>query len=131
MSSYNELKDEPVVVIYHSGCYDGFCAAWIFWRQFPKAEFVPANYGDDPPDVRGKSVFVVDFSYPRETLLRMNEESSSLVVLDHHRTAQKDLEGLDFCTFDMTKSGGRLAWEFIYGTLKTPNWPIHRQLKSF
>ena len=50
------------IVIYHAGCADGFCAAWLLWREFPDAQFVPAHYGDVPPDVTGKIVYVVDFS---------------------------------------------------------------------
>jgi len=106
------------IVIYHAGCADGFCAAWLLWREFPDAQFVPAHYGDKPPDVTGKIVYVVDFSYPRETLLAMNEAASFMVVLDHHKTAQEALEGLPFCRFDMRKSGGRLTWEYIQWSIK-------------
>jgi len=35
---------------------------------------------------------------------------ADVVVLDHHQTAQKALEGLNFAHFDMTKSGAVLAW---------------------
>lgn len=102
------------LVIYHAGCADGFCAAWLFWKEYPDAEFIPANYGDESPDVTGRIVYVVDFSYPRDVLLRMYEQAELLVVLDHHKTAKADLDGLPFCTFDMDKSGGRLAWEYLY-----------------
>lgn len=109
---------EKRIVIYHAGCADGFCAAWLLWRVFPDAEFVPANYGDDPPDVAGKIVYVVDFSYPRDTLIQMHEQSASLVVLDHHRSAQQALADLPFCVFNMDKSGGRLTWEYIQSSIR-------------
>lgn len=121
------------IVIYHAGCADGFCAAWLLWREFPDAQFVPAHYGDKPPDVAGKIVYVVDFSYPRETLIAMNEAASFMVVLDHHKTAQEALEGLPFCRFDMAKSGARLTWEYIQWSIKKnrvtecgeqPNWVV-------
>ncbi len=57
---------------------------------------------------------IVDFSYKREILLDVKSRARSLVVLDHHQTAQKDLEGLNFCKFDMTKSGAMLTWEYFY-----------------
>lgn len=105
------------LVIYHKDCFDGFTAAWVFWSMVDKdAEFHPASYGSEPPDVTGKNVYVVDFSYPRETLLKMKEEALLLVVLDHHKTAQKDLEGLDFCNFDMNRSGAGLAWDHFVGS---------------
>lgn len=103
-----------IIVIYHGGCADGFCAAWLFHRMYPDAEYIPARYGDVPPDVTGRDVFIVDFSFSRDLLLKMKEQAKSLVVLDHHKTAQADLDGLDFCVFDMTKSGARLAWEHLY-----------------
>ena len=107
---------EPdTICIYHGGCTDGFCAAWIVRRAFPgKAiTFFPAQYGDTPPNVMGKKVIIVDFSYPRETLLKMHADATRLVVYDHHKTAQKDLEGLDFCVFDMNESGASLVQKTI------------------
>lgn len=120
------------VVIYHGGCSDGFCAAWLLHQHFPNAEFVPAHYRDEPPDVSRKHVYVVDFSYPRETLLRMYDDAASLVVLDHHKTAKKELEGLPFCVFDEDKSGARLTHEYIdrailgrtNGFLSRPHWLV-------
>jgi hypothetical protein len=99
------------LVIYHANCWDGFCAAWIARRHFGEIETHAAHYGTEPPDVRGRGVYVLDFSYPRPTMLRLFEEAEHLVVLDHHATARDALAGLDFCTFDMSKSGARLTWE--------------------
>ena len=83
------------IVIYHGGCWDGFCAAWLLRGRYPDAEFIPARYGDPAPmeKMAGSRVFVVDFSYPRNVLIEMHRLAYSLVVLDHHKTAQKDLEG--------------------------------------
>jgi len=102
------------LIIYHANCWDGFAASWAM-RQIPAwvgAECVPAHYGDNPPDVSGKHVAIVDFSYPRETLLQMHAAAESLIVLDHHKTAQADLEGLDFCEFDMERSGAMMACDY-------------------
>lgn len=121
-----------MIVIYHGGgCVDGFTAAWCAWRKYgDAATYLPANYGDEPPDVKGEDVLVLDFSYPRETLLAMRDNArayanglatkleqnaSSVRVLDHHRTAEADLAGLDFCTFDMNRSGAGLAWDVLHG----------------
>jgi hypothetical protein len=41
------------LVLYHGGCFDGFCAAWVFDKYGPDlrsvggAEFVPVQYGQD------------------------------------------------------------------------------------
>lgn len=104
------------LVIYHANCNDGFCAAWVAWRQYRDAEFYGANYNQAPPDVRGRDVLVVDFSYRRDVLVRMDQDAACIRVLDHHKTAQADLEGLDFCQFDMERSGAGMAWDFLVGS---------------
>ena len=105
----------PRLVIYHGGCTDGFTAAWVCLRftEFKQAETLGASYDQPPPDVDGKDVVIVDFSYPRAELLQMAAAARSLRVLDHHKTAEADLKGLDFCVFDMERSGCGLAWDVL------------------
>lgn len=113
--------DQPLV-LYHANCWDGFAAAWAFHRVHPDAEFQPVQYGQRPPDVAGREVYILDFSYPREVLLEMHQAAKSLLVLDHHKTAEAELAGLDFCEFDLNRSGGRLAWERFID--RQPPWLI-------
>jgi len=100
------------VVIYHGGCTDGWCAAWILHRCFGGVELHSARHGDDPPNVKDRDVIVVDFSYDKKTMVRMSKECKSILVFDHHVTAQRHLEGLSFCHFDMEKSGAMLAYDY-------------------
>ena len=62
------------LVIYHSNCADGFSAAWCFWRKYgTEADYHAGVYQQDPPDVAGRDVYLVDFSYKRpvvEAMLR-------------------------------------------------------------
>lgn len=104
------------LVIYHKNCYDGFGAAWSAWRSLGEsAEYFAAQYGDEPPDVTGKIVYILDFSYKREQLLTMKSQSEKILVIDHHASAKKDLQGLDFCIFDMGHSGAILTWKYFFG----------------
>lgn len=106
-------------LIYHAACEDGFCSALFFKFVYPDAELIPWNYYyDGCPDVTGKDVLIADFSFKRPILLDMAAKAKSLRVLDHHATAEKHLAGLDFCTFDMSKSGARLTWEFLFDELR-------------
>jgi hypothetical protein len=99
-------------VIYHHNCIDGFTAAWCAWKVYgDSATYIPAQYNEPAPDVTGDDVLIVDFSYARSTLLAMRESAKSLRVLDHHKTAEEDLRGLDFCLFDMNRSGAGIAWD--------------------
>lgn len=109
-----------MICIYHADCADGFTAAWVVHMLHPEATFVAARHGDAPPDVTGQDVIVVDFSYPRETLLLMKEKALSLRVLDHHKTAKEALADLDFCTFDMARSGAGLAWDEFHPGVDRP-----------
>jgi len=44
---------------------------------------------------------------------RLKAEHPDLSVLDHHKSAREELEGLEYCTFDMEKSGARLTLEHL------------------
>lgn len=110
--------------IYHGNCADGFGSA-LSVKQYCDSlnydcEFIAANHGDVAPDVTDKHVLIVDFSFPRKKLLAMNEKSASLRVFDHHKTAQLDLEGLDFCIFDMSQSGAVLTWTTLFPNEEIP-----------
>lgn len=109
-------------IIYHGNCYDGFGAAWAAWRLYgDRARYLPALYGDPPPEIEKNGVvFIVDFSYPREVLLDLAKKSAAIWVLDHHKTAEADLVGLDFCTFDMEQSGAMLAWKEFQPNVEPP-----------
>lgn len=107
------------LIIHHRGCSDGICGALVLWLGLGKnAEVMSAQYGEDPPEdelLKDRDVWIVDFSYPRDTLLHMNEIASNLIVLDHHETAKNNCEGLPFATFDMDRSGARLAFDLVKG----------------
>lgn len=116
-----------MVIIYHNNCNDGFCAAWLLSKLYPDARFIPMNYGEAPPDVTGANVIIADFSFKRDILLGMKDLATSLIVLDHHKTAQADCEGLDFCVFDMNASGARLVykhWNGDFNALSMPSWLV-------
>lgn len=100
--------------IYHGNCADGFTAAWVIWSKHPDWEFYPGKYQEEPPDVTGREVYFVDFTYKRPVILEMAKKAKCITILDHHKTAEADLVDLPenvFVTFDMTKSGAHLAWD--------------------
>lgn len=104
---------DTVYVIYHADCYDGFGAAWAAWRALKdNGIYLPCRYGDPLPELPdGAVVAMVDISWPRATLEALATRCH-LDVLDHHKTARADLEGLQFATFAEDKSGAVLAWEW-------------------
>jgi oligoribonuclease NrnB/cAMP/cGMP phosphodiesterase (DHH superfamily) len=111
------------LVLYHANCLDGFTAAWCAWLSFgDSAEYVPVQYGpgQELPNVTGRDVLIVDFSYPRDVLLEMHAKAKSLRVFDHHHTAQQALDGLDFCTFDMNRSGAGITYDELFEDERPP-----------
>lgn len=113
--------DRPLVLYHGPECADGFCAAWLIHRYVCRdAEFIPVNYGQAPPDVAGRELLIVDFSYPRPVLEQMAAAAKSILVLDHHKTAEQELAGLSYCQFDMDRSGAELAWVWVVSPRKPP-----------
>jgi nanoRNase/pAp phosphatase (c-di-AMP/oligoRNAs hydrolase) len=80
--------------LYHGGCFDGFCAAWVWKCAFPDYEFVPVAHGCPPPDVKGRAVVIADFSYKRDVMKQLYADAQRVTVLDHHVSAEKELAGL-------------------------------------
>lgn len=109
------------ICIYHANCMDGFAAAFAVWKRYGENfEYIEANYGNEPPAIDGKIVYIVDFSYPKHILLQMEKLARGITVIDHHKTSKQDLDGLPFCIFDLTKSGAVLTWEHLFPTEPVP-----------
>lgn len=116
------------VCIYHGNCADGFGAAWAVRRALGEIAFHPGVYQEPPPDVTGKDVLMVDFSYKRPVLLEMAERARSILILDHHKTAKDDLVDLPGnvqCVFDMERSGARIAWDHFFPNESPPQLLLH------
>lgn len=115
------------LVIYHGNCADGFSAAWCFWRKFKDdADYHAGVYQQDPPDVTGRDVYLVDFSYKRPVVEGMLTKAKSVTLIDHHKSAIEDLRPLfaqDSWTgepkqlahfTDIDRSGSTLAWDYLF-----------------
>jgi oligoribonuclease NrnB/cAMP/cGMP phosphodiesterase (DHH superfamily) len=114
--------------IYHGNCADGFGAAWVVRKALGEIDFHPGKYQEPPPDVTGKDVVMVDFSYKRPVLLEMAEKANSILILDHHKTAAEDLLDLPAnvtAKFDMGRSGAMLTWEHFFPGEAPPPLLLH------
>lgn len=115
--------NNSTLCIYHKNCVDGFAAATVVKRALGDIEFIAASYQEPPPDVTGKYVIIVDFSYPRDVLIEMAAQAFSIFIIDHHKTAQADLIDLPAnvaCKFNMDHSGAILAWNQYFPELTPP-----------
>lgn len=110
------------LVIYHGNCLDGFGAAYALWCHFGDDDtaYHPANHGDDYPEITGKDVYILDYSYKRGQLIQLCEQAKTVTIIDHHISALKDLDGLDAIIknltliFDMNHSGAVLTWQHFH-----------------
>ncbi len=104
----------PPLVVYHAGCSDGFGAAFAAWRWDPAVELVPRTHGEAPPEVAGRDVYVFDFAFDRPTMEALAASARSVLLADHHASAQRELGDLPYCRFDMNRSGAGLAWDVLH-----------------
>lgn len=117
---------KPPLVVYHGGCRDGWCAAWVasrylLGRDGTHPELFAGYFGQAPPeDIDGREVYILDFSYTRDVLDDMHRRAGRLLVLDHHKTAQEALSARSYALFDMKRSGAGMAWDFFYAATPRP-----------
>lgn len=125
-------------VVYHANCSDGSAAAFCAYLMhgdnperinYYAAKHLPAgkedqNLLDSLDFLRGKghsiNMLIVDFCYPRDFLFKLRSKVNRLIVLDHHVTAMKEVGDLDFCYFDMNRSGAMLAWDYFFPNRTAP-----------
>lgn len=114
--------DHVDIVIYHDRCPDGKAGAWAFWRTKKPIRFYGCLHGQPPPNgIENQNVVIVDFCFPRGIIEEMAAKAKSITILDHHESAQDDLEGElpknVKVIFDMNRSGAQIAWDYLY------SWP--------
>lgn len=115
-----------IKVVYHNPCMDGFGAAFSAWKKFgDEAEYIPLNYGQETPEFQDEDeVYLLDFSFPMETMWELYNRLKFFVCIDHHKTLREDMqkwvgetgEGtyFPFIIFDNDHSGAVMAWAYFH-----------------
>lgn len=104
-----------IAVLYHKNCLDGLGGAYAAWKKFGNtAEYIPVYHGGPVPELSGKEVYMIDFSYPGDLLPKLEAANKKLVVLDHHEGAKEDVEKVKEHIYDMDRSGTGIAWEYFH-----------------
>lgn len=114
--------------IYHGNCADGFTSAWVVRKALGEdVDFHAGVYQNAPPEVEGRDVVMVDFSYKRAVLEQIRERAASVLILDHHQTAEADLKDLPgvVSVFDMNRSGARITWDHYFPKDEPPALLLH------
>lgn len=115
-------KQYKIFVLYHGKCMDGTGAHYAASKKFgDQAKYIPVFYNEPLPLIPdGSEVYILDFAYDRATLEALNARVAKLIVLDHHKTHQEDLKGLNYAYFDMNRSGAVLAWQYFFPDIDPP-----------
>ena len=100
-------------------------AAWL--ARGDKAEYIAMEHNSSAgpptlPPLKGRHVVVVDYCFSRQLTESIAAEAASFIVLDHHASALKDLDGLDDAlkVFEMGQSGATLAWDYFHPSTPAP-----------
>lgn len=114
------LKD--IVIIYHDQCRDGFGAAYAAWRKFgDRASYIARKTQDPVPEgLTNKEIYIVDYSYKKPELEALREANTSVVVIDHHKTAEEAVTAFPENVFDLEHSGAVLAWQYFHPDKPVP-----------
>lgn len=114
------LKD--IVIIYHGDCRDGFGAAYAAWKKFGNAaSYLPwKDHRVLPEGLTDKTIYIADFSFREPMLGELIAANKSVVVLDHHQSAETDVRAYPQNIFDNNHSGAVLAWQYFYPDTEVP-----------
>ena len=119
------IISQDIVVIYHADCRDGFGAAYAAWKKFGEsATYIPRKTQFPPPEgLTGKEIYILDYSYSKETLDELVANNRSVTVIDHHQTAKAAVTSFPNNIFDQLHSGATLAWMYFH-----PDTPVPKLL---
>jgi hypothetical protein len=132
-----EADPDPLkkLCFYHSGCPDGFGAAWSVRKAWGEDAWYVARGHEDRVrmgDCEDALVAFVDIAPGRDELRELADVASQVVVLDHHVTARDRLtsdssyvneleEEGHLLHFDLGHSGSVLAWQYFHPENETPD----------
>ncbi len=134
------MPANPITVIYHADCADGFGAAYAAWRGFgDTAAYRPIHHGQplEIAEIAGHEVYILDFSFSPDKLVEIASVASSVVQIDHHASARRPwvqhlapaADGSEYyrhpalpltLCFNLDNSGARLAWEHFHPAQPVP-----------
>jgi oligoribonuclease NrnB/cAMP/cGMP phosphodiesterase (DHH superfamily) len=115
-----KLKD--IVVIYHGHCRDGFGSAYAAWKKFGEdASYVPLRRQEDMPEgLTDKELYILDYSFDKETLTDLVSKNKSVLVIDHHKSAEEAVTSFPDNIFDNDHSGAVLSWKYFHPDTTVP-----------
>ena len=119
---------KSIVVLYHKNCSDGFGAAYAAWKKFKnKAEYIAIEHQSPFPKdskLKNKEVYLVDFSCSLEQMKKLLKVASSVIVIDHHISAEEATKSATYYSYALNHSGSVLTWKYFH-----PEKPLPKLLR--
>lgn len=112
------------LILYHRDM-DGLASALIARKKYPDAHIESVQYGDkiDCTWFAWHRIILVDFSFDKETMGELKENSEEFIWIDHHRTAaesplwrRKYIKGKR----SVKKAACELTWEYFFSGEECP-----------
>jgi len=125
----NKIRRQKITVLYHADCLDGYGAAWSAWKSLgDTAHYQAVRHQMPMPGFpEGTELYILDFCYPMRELVAAAQKASKITVLDHHISAQREVEAFQGkipdnleIIFNMQQSGCMMAWCFFQGGIEPP-----------
>jgi len=108
---------------YHKSDFDGKCAGAIVKYKYPECEMIGVDYDETPPGVEKKEiVFVVDFCFPENVMMELNQEGV-LIWIDHHETSIDKMFKAGIHPDGLRSNGFaacELTWKFLFPDDRMP-----------
>ncbi|MDI9355224.1 MAG: hypothetical protein QM532_03515 [Cyanobium sp. MAG06] len=117
MINQDIIEYKNIVVLYHGDCMDGFASSYVAWREFAdNAEYIACKDRINLPDYiinhndkNNTEIYLLDFSFPIDKLLYMQNNFKKLTMIDHHISAEQNIKSLREYVFALNKSGAVLS----------------------
>jgi oligoribonuclease NrnB/cAMP/cGMP phosphodiesterase (DHH superfamily) len=111
--------------IYHSSDLDGHCSGAIVYRHFEyECLLTGMDYQDDFPwhMIDEETILImVDFSRPREEMLKILSIVKEFHWIDHHKTSLEEMEGVKIDGLrEVGQAGCELTWKYFHDNKPVP-----------
>lgn len=118
---------KKISVIYHGECWDGFGGAYAAWKKFrQRADYFGMKHGDPlPKGLRGKMVYIIDFSFKEPVMKKILKNNKKVIALDHHVSAEKTTKMAHDYVYALNHSGAAIAWQYFHPKRKIPELLRH------
>jgi hypothetical protein len=100
------------LVIYRKNCCDSIASCFAAWKLLgDTAEYIGVSSGDPIPELSGKTVAILNYTYSRDILENINDITDGLIVLVHDNIIKN---GRDWVYSDPAMASSHISWCYFH-----------------